>query len=151
MNLIQTTLIPISKLKVNSGQIDGLPKNPRFVKDAKYYQLKESIKDNPEMLPLRELVVVQLGKDFIVIGGNMRLRACKELGYKEMPCKVCPADMTIAQMKAFVIKDNVGFGDWDLDELANGDWDVGDLAKWGLDDVLSALSDNGAGDGGDDT
>jgi ParB-like chromosome segregation protein Spo0J len=100
MNLIQTTLIPISKLKVNSGQIDGLPKNPRFVKDAKYYQLKESIKDNPEMLPLRELVVVQLGKDFIVIGGNMRLRACKELGYKEVPV-IVHTGLTKVQKKTY--------------------------------------------------
>lgn len=148
MDIIQTQMISIGSLSPNTGQIKGLPKNPRFIKDDRYHKLKQSIADNPEMLALRELVVVPHKRGFVTIGGNMRLRACMELGYKEMPCKVVPSDMTVDQMKAFVIKDNVGFGAWDIDDLAN-EWDIGDLDDWGLDDVLSQLDKEGEGGAGE--
>lgn len=73
----------IKDLALNNGQIDGLPKNPRFIKDYRFEALKKSIEDAPEMLSLRELIVFPHQDKFIIIGGNMRYRACKELGYKE--------------------------------------------------------------------
>ena len=130
--MAETTNIKISQIEVNKGQIDGLPKNPRFVKDEKFKKLVKSIEENPEMLGYRELLVYPHEGKYIVIGGNMRLRACKQLGYKEVPCKVLPQDTTIEQLKAYTIKDNSGFGEWDFDLLAN-EWDVSDLNDWGVD------------------
>ena len=125
-------IVSISKLSNNKGQIDGLPKNPRFIKDHKFVQLKQSIKEDPEMLELREVIAVDYNGELIVIAGNMRLNACLELGIKEVPCKILPQDTPIDKLKAYTIKDNVGFGEHDWDALAN-DWDVEELAHWGLD------------------
>jgi site-specific DNA-methyltransferase (adenine-specific) len=116
----------------NKGQIEGLPKNPRFCKDHKFVQLKQSIKEDPEMLELREVIAVDYNGELVVIAGNMRLNACLELGIKEVPCKILPQDTPIDKLKAITIKDNVGFGEHDWDALAN-DWDVEELAHWGLD------------------
>ena len=125
-------LIKINKIEVNKGQIEGLPKNPRFVRDDKFKKLVKSIEDNPEMLEYRELLVYPHKGKYVVIGGNMRLRACKELGYKEVPCKVLPQDATIEQLKAYTIKDNNGYGEWDFDLLAN-EWECDLLDEWGVD------------------
>lgn len=130
--MAETTNIKISQIEVNKGQIEGLPKNPRFVKDEKFMKLVKSIEENPEMLGYRELLVYPHDGKYVVIGGNMRLRACKQLGYKEVPCKVLPQDATIEQLKAYTIKDNSGFGEWDFDLLVN-EWDVNDLNDWGVD------------------
>ena len=123
--------INISKLELNKGQIEGLPKNPRFIRDERYKALVKSIEDAPEMLRLRELLVVEHGKKFVVIGGNMRLRACKDLGYKSVPCKVLPADTPTAKLREYAIKDNNGFGEDDWDVLAN-EWDAAELQEWGM-------------------
>lgn len=125
-------LLKISDLLFNNGQIDGLPKNPRFIKDDKFKKLVKSIEENPEMLELRELLVYPYNDKYVVIGGNMRLRALKELGYKEVPCKVIPETASVEQLKAYTIKDNNGFGEWDFDLLAN-EWDLSDLENWGVD------------------
>lgn len=122
----------ISQLEVNKGQIEGLPKNPRFIKDERYKALKKSIEDAPEMLSLRELIVYPHGEKFVVIGGNMRLRACTEIGYKEIPCKVLPAETPAEKLREYAIKDNVGFGSDDFDVLAN-EWDIEELTDWGMD------------------
>ena len=123
--------IKISKLEVNKGQIEGLPKNPRFIRDERYKALVKSIEDAPEMLKLRELLVVEHGNKFVVIGGNMRLRACKELGMETVPCKVLPADTPVAKLREYAIKDNNGFGEDDWDVLAN-EWDAEELQEWGV-------------------
>jgi hypothetical protein len=102
------------------------PDNPRLIKDHKYKKLVQSIADFPDMLTARPLIV---NKDNIVLGGNMRLRACQELGFKEVP--VMYVDWTEEQEKQFVIKDNVSFGEWNWDDLAN-DWNSEDLNEWGL-------------------
>jgi len=125
-------IVSISRLSNNKGQIEGLPKNPRFCKDHKFVQLKQSIKEDPEMLELREVIAVDYNGELVVIAGNMRLNACLELGIKEVPCKILPQDTPIDKLKAITIKDNVGFGEHDWDALAN-DWDVEELAHWGLD------------------
>jgi len=103
------------------------PDNPRVIKDVKYHLLVKSIKEFPEMLEKRPLVV---NKDLIVLGGNMRLRAAEEAGLKEI--WIDQTDWDEAKQKEFIIKDNSGFGEWDWDALANN-WDVDDLNDWGLD------------------
>ena len=133
-------LIPISKLVNNKGQIDGLPKNPRFCKDHKFVQLKQSIKDDPEMLELREVIAVDYNDELVVIAGNMRLNACLELGIKEVPCKILPQNTPVEKLKAITIKDNIGYGEHDWDALAN-EWDVEELAHWGLDLPLDFEAD----------
>jgi hypothetical protein len=113
--------VPIGSVKPN-------PNNPRLIKDAKFRQLVQSVKDFPQMLELRPIVV---DADGVVLGGNMRLKACKEAGLKQVPV-IRADDLTPAQQREFVVKDNVGFGEWDWDELAN-EWDDDPLAEWGLD------------------
>lgn len=122
LKILQKQRIPTTKLQPNNGQIEGIPKNPRFIRDNKYRKLLQSIKDNPEMLTLRELIVVPQGDSFVVIGGNMRLRAMKELGYTEAICTVVPEGFTKDQIKAFILKDNSSFGEWDIDDLLN-EWE----------------------------
>lgn len=124
-------VLKIKDLTSNKGQIEGLPANPRTIKDAKFEALCKSIKDNPEMLNLRELLVTPLDGKYVVIGGNMRLKAMKSLDYKEAPCKII-TDATVEQLKAYTIKDNNGFGEWDF-EMLQSDWDAAQLTDWGID------------------
>ena len=118
-------LVHVSKLKAN-------PTNPRVLRDEKFIKLKKSITDFPDMLNYRSIVAVtDTDGKFMVLGGNMRLRALQELGIREVP--VMLADhWTEEQRREFIIKDNVGFGEWDWDGLAN-EWDAEQLADWGLD------------------
>lgn len=132
MEVIQSTQIPLSDIEVNRGQIPGLPGNPRFIRDEKYKKLVNSLQENPEMTALRELLVFEQSGKFVIIGGNMRYRAMKELGYKETICKIIPAGTPPEALKAYTIKDNAGFGEWDLDLLAN-EWDACQLEGWGID------------------
>ena len=118
----------ISELKTN-------PKNPRIIKDDKFAKLVQSIKDFPEMMEKRPIVcVTDVDGKLYPLGGNMRLKAIKELGYKEIPDSwvVLADDWTVEQRNEFVIKDNVGFGEWDWEQLAN-EWDADLLSDWGLD------------------
>jgi hypothetical protein len=104
------------------------PNNPRIIKDYKFKQLVKSIQDFPQMLELRPIVI---DENNIVLGGNMRLKACQEAGLTEVPV-VQAKDLTEEQKKEFIVKDNVGYGEWDWDDLANN-WDVEQLTEWGLD------------------
>lgn len=124
--------IPVSKLLLNNGQIKDVPKNPRLIKDAKFDKLKQSIQDDPEMLSLRELLVYPYNEKYVVLGGNMRLRACKELGYTEIECKVIPEDTPAKKLRAIVQKDNIAYGENSWDDIAN-EWDAAELEEWGLD------------------
>ena len=100
--------------KVKIGKIKNNPNNPRLIKDDKFKKLVKSVKEFPEMLEIRPIVV---DKDNIVLGGNMRLRACQEAGLKEV--HIIQADkLTEKQQREFIIKDNVGFGEWDWDEFS---------------------------------
>jgi len=112
-------------MKIN--EIKTNPDNPRVIRDGKFKKLVQSIKDFPEMLEKRPIVV---NTDMMVLGGNMRLKACAEAGLKDVPVMV--ADWTEEQQREFIIKDNVGFGEWDWDSLAN-EWDSEELNDWGLD------------------
>lgn len=127
----QTVMLPIGKIETNHGQIDGLPKNPRVLRDEQYKKLKKSIEDNPEMLTLRELLVYPHDGKYVVIGGNMRLRILQDLGEKEVPCKIIAEDTSVDKLRAYTIKDNTSGGEWDWDDLAN-EWDADELDSWGL-------------------
>lgn len=132
INLAQSVMLPLSKIESNKGQIEGLPKNPRLIRDGKFEIIKKSIQDDPEMTALRELLVVEHNGKYVIIGGNMRFRAMQDLGIKEAPCKVIPADTDVEKLKAYTIKDNAGFGEWDWDDLAN-EWCDAPLSDWGVD------------------
>jgi hypothetical protein len=118
---MKTTIVKISEVKQN-------PNNPRTIRDDKFERLVTSIKAFPEMLNIRPIVV---NNDMVVLGGNMRLKACREAGLKEVPIIVA-GELTEAQQREFIIKDNVSGGDWDWTLLSN-DWDTEQLEEWGLD------------------
>lgn len=129
---IVINFISVQKLEINRGQLYGLPKNPRFIKDSRFEALKKSIQDAPEMLALRELLVYPLENgNYIVIGGNMRLQACIELGYKELPCKIIPLETPVAKLREYVIKDNIGFGQDDTFLLLE-EWNKTELEDFGI-------------------
>ena len=116
----------------NIAEIKPNPKNPRVIKDDKFAKLVKSITDFPQMLEKRPLVCfTDVDGKLVVLGGNMRLKAAKEVGLKELPV-VLADDWTEEQKNEFLIKDNVGFGEWQWDELA-ADWDAQQLQDWGLD------------------
>ena len=114
--------------KVKLSDIRPNPNNPRVIKDDKFKKLVKSITDFPQMLELRPIVV---NDEMIVLGGNMRLKALEHLGIEETFI-IKAGDLTDKQEQEFIIKDNVGYGEWDWDQLAN-EWDVEDLDEWGLD------------------
>lgn len=118
---MKTKQVKITEVKMN-------PNNPRIIKDEKFHKLVKSIQEFPKMLEIRPIVVNQ---DMIVLGGNMRLKACKEAGLKEVSI-VMADDLTEEEQRQFIIKDNVGFGEWDWEMLAN-EWDSDKLEEWGLD------------------
>ena len=116
------------KQQVKLYKIKGNPNNPRIIKNDKFKKLVKSIQEFPEMLKLRPSVG---DEDFMVLGGNMRLKASKDAGLKEVWIEVAEG-LTEEQKKEFIVKDNVGFGEWEWDILAN-EWDSVQLAEWGLD------------------
>lgn len=136
---MQAKTIKLSDLHLNTGQIKDVPKNPRFIKDERYEALKKSIEDDPEMLQLRELVAYDNNGELVVILGNMRYRAMKELGYKDAPVKVLPTETDAKKLRAYIQKDNIAFGQNDWDLLGN-EWDVEELQDFGLEcDFLTDL------------
>ena len=113
--------------KVKITEVISNPNNPRLIKDDKFKKLVKSIQEFPDMLNVRPIVV---NKDMVVLGGNMRLKAIKEAGIKEINIEI--VDWNEQQQKEFIVKDNVGYGEWDWDDLANN-WDAEELTDWGLD------------------
>jgi hypothetical protein len=118
---LKTELININQVKAN-------PNNPRTIKDEKFTKLVKSITDFPKMLELRPIIV---NDDMIVLGGNMRLKACKEAGLKKIPV-IKASDLTPEQQKEFIIKDNIGYGDWDWQVIQT---EFPEAEEWGLDVV----------------
>lgn len=114
----------LSQIKVN-------PSNPRIIRDEKFKKLVNSIREFPKMMELRPIII---DEENIIQGGNMRFRALKELGFKEIPDSWVKQgkDLTPEQWREFVIKDNVGFGEWNFEDLAN-EWDTDQLKEWGFD------------------
>ena len=132
---MKTEKVKISEIKTN-------PNNPRLIKDDKFKKLVQSIKDFPQMLEIRPIVV---NADMVVLGGNMRLKACKEAGLKEIPVIIAEG-LTEQQQKEFLIKDNVSGGEWDWDMLAN-EWNAEELDAWGVDiPDLKNIDDSEEGD-----
>jgi hypothetical protein len=121
----------LSLLKLNDGS-HGLPKNPRFIKDEKFKKLVDSIKADPEFMKPRPIVI---DENNVILGGNMRFRACKELGLSEIPDEWVQqvSGWSLQKKKAFIIKDNRPYGEDDMDLLAN-EWDVDELKEWGFDE-----------------
>jgi len=115
-------------MKVKLKDIKPNPNNPRVIKDEKFAKLKKSIQDFPQMLELRPIVV---DENNVILGGNMRFRALQDLGIKEVEV-LKASELTDEQKKEFIIKDNVGFGEWDWDKISD-EWDVEQLEEWGLD------------------
>lgn len=118
----------MNALRVKIETVLPNPSNPRIIKDDKFKKLVKSIQEFPQMLELRPIVV---DANMVVLGGNMRLKACKAAGLKEVPIVIAD-NLTEEQQAEFIIKDNVGFGEWDWDLLAN-EWDEELLQDWGLD------------------
>ena len=131
----------IEKIKISEVKLN--PNNPRLIKDDKFTKLVKSIKEFPQMLDIRPIVV---NSDMVILGGNMRFKACKEAGLKEVPVIVAD-NLTEEQQREFLIKDNTSGGEWDFEILAN-EWDVEQLDAWGLDlpleynEVLEATEDD---------
>ena len=115
------------KQQVKLYKIKGNPNNPRIIKNDKFKKLVKSIQEFPEMLEKRPIVV---DEDMMVLGGNMRLKASKDAGLKEVWIDIAEG-WTKEQKDEFVVKDNVNFGDWEWDMLAN-EWDLQDLEDWGV-------------------
>ena len=130
--IVQSQEMPLKDITPNKGQIPGVPKNPRVIRDQKFRLLKKSIEEDPEMLGLREILLFPYQGKNIIIGGNMRYQALKDLGYTTAIVKILPADFTPEKLRAIVIKDNSGFGEWDWDALAD-EWEAAQLIDWGLD------------------
>jgi ParB-like chromosome segregation protein Spo0J len=126
---MKSELAKIEDIKLN-------PSNPRVIKDNKFKKLVKSIKDFPKMLEIRPIVV---NDDMIVLGGNMRLKACTEAGIKEIPI-IKVSDLSLEQQREFIIKDNVGYGEWDWTML-NQEWDEVELDEWGVDVIKHDWND----------
>ena len=132
--------IDITRLEYNDGQLEGISKNPRYLKESEHDKLKKSLTDSPEFLEYKPLMVYAMDNgNYVTICGNMRLRIANELrldGHSEfdtIPCVVLKADTPIEKIKEYAIKDNVQAGNWDWDELANGEWETDNLQNWGVD------------------
>ena len=118
----------IKDIELNNGQLKGLPKNPRFIKDEKFDKLVQSVKDFPEMLEIRPIVV---DENMIILGGNMRYRSCKVAGMQKIPVTIVDG-LNIAQKREFLIKDNASGGEWDWESII-AEWGEDPLDSWMLD------------------
>lgn len=140
--------VAIGLLEENKGQIEGLPANPRQWTRMDLDSLKKSIEETPELLEARGCIAVPHEGRFVVLGGNMRLSACRELGMKEVPCYVFPDSTPVAKLKEIVIKDNGSFGAWDFDMLAN-EWSDLALSDFGVKIPEWGIEQNSGGEGND--
>lgn len=122
--------IDIRLIEPNEGQIIGVPKNPRFIRDARFKALKKSIEDAPEFMQYNPVLLFPYLGKFVAIGGNMRLRVCKELKWKTISAIVLPANLEAKKLREYVHKHNIQFGDDDWDLLAS-EWKESELKEWG--------------------
>lgn len=126
--------IPLSKLRLNDGQVDWLPRNPRQWTREQLDRLADSIRETPMLLEARGLIVYPYGGTFVVIGGNMRLAALTIMGAKDAPCYILPMDMDQDKVKEIVLKDNGDYGIWNQAMLSR-DWADLPLEKWGVEAI----------------
>jgi hypothetical protein len=130
--VFESRLIKTSLLVQNDGRIPGVPANPRYIRKDKFESLKRNIEQDPKFLYTNELKVFEYEGKFVVISGNMRLRACKQIGIKEIPCKIIPQDWTAEDINKEAIYSNVESGEWDTEMLAN-EWGEMPWKDWGVD------------------
>lgn len=123
--------IHINLLLHNEGQIPGLPKNPRIIRDERFQNLLQSLRDTPEMMDLREVIVFPWEGKYVAIGGNQRLAGCRDLAWPSVPCKIMEADTPVEKLREIATKDNVYHGEWDMASL-EAEWNLPDLEKWGM-------------------
>lgn len=137
---VTTEMLKPIQIINNNGQLKGLPKNPRLIKDENFEKLKKSITDCPEMTYIREVVVFPLNENYIVIAGNMRFKAMEELKFKTIPCKILHKSTPMNVVREIAIKDNnhSGENDWDL---ISSDWDGEELKDWGVDVFVASTLD----------
>jgi hypothetical protein len=128
---MEITRIRLTDLEQNKGQVEGLPSNPRQWGRGELDNLVKSIQETPELLEARGLIVWPHGGKYIILGGNMRFSALREMNAVDAPCYVLPEDTPMEKLREIVIKDNGAFGSWDYDMLAN-EWDDLPLSDWGL-------------------
>lgn len=152
IDLIQSKWMKLDQISFNGGQIDGIPANPRTITPEDYELLKKSLTDNPKMLGLKELHVRKFGDGLVVIDGNMRLKALRELGFDKAPVKIIPDDWSAEDIIEYIIKANTPFGDWDVSMLKEDrdaeklkEWGV-DISEWGDDEMISDTSSSHEGD-----
>jgi len=138
IEIINAKWLSIDEIEPNDGQIEGIPSNPRTIQPDDFEKLKKSITDNPEMLGLRDCYVKEHQGSYVMIDGNMRLKALQDLGFSKVICKVIPEHWTPQQVMSLIIKANLPFGDWDRTKLQE-DWDSEDLKDWGLDMIPDAF------------
>ena len=131
--------INIGQLTGNTGQIEGLPANPRTWTQTEIDRLAKSLQETPELFEMRPLLVYQQGEEYVILGGNLRYEGAKKNKMQDCPAIVIPADTPVEKLKEIVIKDNGSFGEWDLDALAN-EWDDVDLSAWGANVVWDEIS-----------
>ncbi len=129
--VVEIKELPIGMLVENKGQIPDVPKNPRKISKRRFEELKASIERSPEMRKLSEVKVFPFGGKYVVIGGNQRKKAYKELGYETVLCKILPEDTPAAKLREYIIQDNNEFGENDLDVLAE-DWKASELTEWSI-------------------
>lgn len=142
ISISESRSIPLTLLDPNIGQVDGIPANPRYVTDKAYQKLKRSLKNNPELLAYRELLVFPYQKNrFLIIGGNTRYKALCDLGFTEAPCKIIDAKTPTEKLKRYILIDNHSSGEWEMDSLANG-WDFLELDDIGLNVDFKELDDD---------
>lgn len=134
-NLTAPVALSLDVLEPNTGQMkeQGLPENPKVIRDEKFELLKKNIVEHPEFLRQNSLIVYPYtsGK-YLIIGGNQRYAALRDLGYKKVPCHILPKETPVENLKAFVVIDNTSFGQWDWQKLQQEDWNVGELKDWGV-------------------
>ena len=137
--------VEIRKLEPNQGQIPGLPSNPRKWEQEDVERLAASIEETPELLDARPLIAIACGDSYVVLGGNLRLAALRQLNKESAPVYILPADTPTDKLKEIVIKDNGSFGSWDFDSLNSTEWDGLPLGDWGVpdwgDDVVEEETD----------
>lgn len=131
-DIVRAQIMELSELTPNKGQIPGVPKNPRSIKDDKYRQLKKSLEADPDFMGVREIVVFPYNGKHVIVGGTMRYRALKELGYADSVVKVLSPDTPPDKIRRFILKDNSAFGEYDWEALAN-EWDVSEIVDCGID------------------
>ena len=139
LSISESRIIPLEQLEPNSGQVEGIPANPRYLTDKEYKSLKKSIKENPELLTYRELLVYPYEDRYVIIGGNSRYRALYDLGYTEAPCKIISAGTAKEVIKKYILLDNKSSGEWELSLLADG-WAQLEIDDIGLNIELPDIS-----------